>query len=127
MKIYYDKFAPEWNEAKVSEQISNLENWDILDNNELVGAIRIELDNQICFLRDLQVCSKKQNNGIGSMAIEYVSKLASQNSATSLSLRVFKISPAYRLYKRAGFKTIKEDERFYHMEKNLPIQTNIID
>nr|WP_255589807.1 GNAT family N-acetyltransferase [Marinicella sp. NBU2979] len=119
MRVYYEKFAPDWDEAMIRGQIANLENWDILDNDEVVGALRIEFDNQCCVIRDLQVLSVRQNQGLGAQAIEYAGKQAVKNSATTLALRVLKVSPACRLYHRAGFATISEDERFYYMEKHV--------
>lgn len=119
MRVYYEHFAPEWDEAKVYEQISNLENWDILNNGEVVGALRVEFDAQSCLLRDLQVRQQAQNKGLGAKAIEYADTLAEQNGATSLALRVLKISPAYRLYERVGFNTINDDQRFYYMERKV--------
>lgn len=119
MQMYYEKYAPEWDDVKVYEQISHLENLDILDGDQIVGAIRIFFDSKCCYLRDLQVCAVRQNNGIGAKAIAHVCKLAAQGGANLLALKVFKVSPASRLYVREGFATVNEDERFYYMEKRL--------
>ncbi len=119
MCIYYAQFAPDWDSDKIHQQIVSLDNWDIIDGEEVVGAIRLEFDEHTCFLRDLQVNSTKQNKGIGAEAIKFVIELALQNHCETLVLKVFKVSPAGRLYRRLGFKVTEEDERFYFMSLNI--------
>ncbi len=121
MRSYYDHYLVDWDLSKIHQQIEALENWDILYNDIVVGAIRIEYDNEGCYLRDLQVDPKFQNKGIGAAALIQAEQLASNEGLSQLRLRVFKISPAHQLYKRVGFVLDKEDDRFYYMSKNYPI------
>ena len=118
MRSYYEHYLVDWDFSTIRQQIEALENWDILYNNIVVGAIRIEYDNQGCYLRDLQVDTKFQNKGIGAAALIKAEHLASNKGLSQLRLRVFKISPAHQLYKRVGFMLDKEDDRFYYMSKN---------
>jgi GNAT superfamily N-acetyltransferase len=67
----------------------------------------------------VQVNAPFQNKGIGAHALAESLRLAKQSNAKKLSLKVFKISPAQRLYKREGFILVSEDERFYYMEKEI--------
>lgn len=119
MRSYYEHYAVDWEQPKILEQISGLESWDILYSGEVVGALRLEYDNEVCYLRDLQICSLFQNQGIGAAALAEASRLAGESNATQVKLKVFKISPAQHLYKRSGFVVEKEDARFYYMSQSI--------
>lgn len=121
MCTYYQRYSVDWDKNKIAEQLVPLDNWDILFNGSIVGAIRLAYENEVCWIRDLQVDEKAQNMGIGSNALNKCESLAQGNSATVLKLRVFKISPAYHLYVRSGFSVESEDDKFYYMSKNLNI------
>lgn len=84
-----------------------------------VGVIRLSFDNEECCLRDLQVDQSYQNLGIGSHALEEAERLAKEHRSQTLTLRVFKNSPAVHLYKRQGFGLTSEDERFYYMSHTV--------
>ena len=119
MRPFYAHYSVDWQQPKILEQIVALDNWDILFNGELIGALRLSFDSDGCNLRDVQVNAPFQNKGIGAHALAESLRLAKQSDAKKLSLKVFKISLAHRLYKRAGFILVREDERFYYMEKEI--------
>lgn len=119
MRGYYEHYGIDWQQLKICEQISDLENWDVLLNGYVVGAMRLAFDDEGCYIRDLQVDAAFQNMGIGAAAISECSRLAVLRGAIQLRLRVFKISPAHKLYIRSGFSIDKEDDRFYYMCKSL--------
>ncbi len=117
MRAYYEHYSVDWKQPNILEQITKLESWDILFDGEVVGAIRLEYDGDHCYLRDLQVLSSFQNQGVGAAALAETSRLAIDSGATQVRLKVFKISPAYNLYVRSGFVVEKEDDRFYYMSR----------
>ncbi len=119
MRSYYERYSVAWDQAKILEQTLDLHNWDILFDGKYVGIMRLAFDNDGCYLRDLQVDENHQNQGIGALALEKSKQLALKSGANKLKLRVFKISPAFHLYKRTGFTISDEDERFYYMEKKI--------
>lgn len=119
MRTYYQRYSVDWDKDKIAEQIHPLENWDILFNGSIVGAIRLAYEKDACWIRDLQVDAHAQNKGIGSNALIECERLALAKGLDSLKLRVFKISPAYHLYVRSGFIVDSEDDRFYYMSKML--------
>lgn len=122
MRSYYEHYSVDWELPKILEQIESLENWDILSDGEIIGAVRLAYEGEGCYLRDLQVSKKFQGQGIGTAAITEAERLAKEDGAEYLKLRVFKISPAFYLYKRVGFSIDLEEERFYYMSR--PIQQN---
>lgn len=119
MRSYYEHYCVDWDQCKIHEQIINLENWDILYNSLVVGAIRLAFEHDECYIRDLQVSSKYQNNGIGAAALAECERRAVKAGVNLLRLRVFKISPAYTLYKRNGFVVDKEDDTFFYMSRKI--------
>jgi GNAT superfamily N-acetyltransferase len=121
MRGYYAQFAPDWNAEKVLEVTKALVNYDIQLDNQTVGVMRLQFEDNTYVLRDLQVIPSAQNRGIGSAAIKEAEKLAVAARVNSLTLRVFKISPAVSLYNKVGFVVSSEDERFYNMVKPLSI------
>lgn len=119
MRDYYAQFSPNWNASKVLDVTTELINYDIQLDAKTVGVMRLQFEQSNCILRDLQVISGAQNQGIGSAAIKEVEKLALKANASAITLRVFKISPAVSLYKKVGFVILSEDERFFNMAKRL--------
>ncbi len=119
MRLYYEHYSVDWDCSKIEEQIQDLANFDILLNDEVVGAIRLAFDNDGCYVRDLQVGEKYRNKGIGALALSECERLAIESGANRLKLRVFKISPAFHLYERVGFVVDNADDRFYSMSKTI--------
>ncbi|WP_338024020.1 GNAT family N-acetyltransferase [Aliidiomarina iranensis] len=104
---------------KVYEVTVELDNYDIIYKQEVVGVMRLQFENDCCFLRDLQVISSAQNKGIGQVAIQEAKTRTLNANLSKLALRVLKISPAVSLYQRNGFVTQSEDERFFNMVAEL--------
>ncbi len=119
MHSHYTHYAVDWDASNISKKIVDLDNWDILYDGKVVGAIRLEFDDEGCCLRDLQISKDFQNKGIGLSALSKVEKLAKECNKSQVRLKVFKISPAYKLYTRFGFKLDKEDDRFFYMSKTI--------
>jgi GNAT superfamily N-acetyltransferase len=56
-------------------------------------------DDDCCVLRDLQIIDSAKNKGIGRASVNEAKRRALNAKLTTLTLRVFKISPAVALYK----------------------------
>ena len=128
MAVYYKHYTVDWDLAQIVEQITDLDNWDIIYDEDVVGALRLSLTDTECYLRDLQVAEHCQNKGIGAKALLKCEALVKDFGATEVKLRVFKISPAYHLYLRHGYQVESDDDRFYYMVKksfNKYVMTNI--
>jgi len=115
MRIYYQQFVPEWDVSKVFEATLELENYDILFQQQVVGVMRLQFNDDFCVLRDLQIIDSAKNKGIGSASLNEAKRRAVNANLNTLTLRVFKSSPAVALYKRNGFVIRSEDERFFNM------------
>lgn len=115
MQEYYDMYGVDWTLSDVRSVIENLENYDVVNADEIFGVVRLSFENNRCQLRDIQVVSNQQNKGLGALVISKVTELARQKQLEFIDLRVFKHSPAYRLYGRLGFVIESEDDKFYQM------------
>ncbi|USD22505.1 GNAT family N-acetyltransferase [Microbulbifer variabilis] len=115
MQEYYDMYGVDWTLSDVRSAIENLENYDVVNDDGVFGIVRLSFENNRCQLRDIQVVSNQQNKGLGALVISKVTELARQKNLGFIDLRVFKRSPAYRLYGRLGFVIENEDDKFYQM------------
>ena len=119
MQPYYEQYGVEWDEGYIKKMTQELVNFDILLDEFCVGVMRLSFDSNNCQLRDLQISQNYQNKGIGSIALLEAVKHANNQGFKSLKLKVFKVSPAFKLYKRQGFQMLSEDERFYYMVRAI--------
>lgn len=119
MRSYYEQYSVEWDSVQIEKMTRELINFDILFEGEPVGVIRLSFDDDGCHLRDLQVDERYQGRGIGSQALAQAEKFAREAKANTLRLKVFKSSPAVRLYQRNGFSASSEDDRFYYMVRSM--------
>ena len=115
MQVYYDMYDVDWGISDVRIAISNLNNYDVVLDGEVIGAIRLAYDADRCHLRDIQIKAVHQSKGYGALVIAKVVELAKEKQLSYVDLRVFKRSPAYRLYDRLGFVVESEDDKFYQM------------
>lgn len=119
MRSYYEQHSVDWDSVQIEKMTRELINWDILFEGEPVGIIRLSFDDDGCHLRDLQVDERYQGRGVGFQALVQAEKLAREAKANTLRLKVFKSSPALRLYERTGFSVSSEDDRFYYMVRSI--------
>jgi len=119
MQTYYDMYDVDWGLSDVHSAIEELENLDVYDAGGQVGVVRLAYTGNSCLLRDIQVVPSHQNKGLGALIIARVAELAKRKQMAFIDLRVFKLSPACRLYKRLGFVIESEDDKFYQMRLAL--------
>lgn len=115
MQVYYDMYDVDWVISDVRIAISNLDNYDVVLDGEVIGAIRLAYDAVRCHLRDIQIKATHQGKGYGALVIAKVVELAKEKQLSYVDLKVFKRSPAYRLYERLDFVVEGEDDKFYQM------------
>jgi GNAT superfamily N-acetyltransferase len=115
MRVYYQQFAPEWDVPKVFGATLELENYDIIFQQQVVGVMRLQLNDDCYVLRDLQIIDSAKNKGIGRASLNEAKRRALNANLNTLTLRVFKSSPAVAFYKRNGFVIQSEDESFFNM------------
>ena len=92
-----------------------LNNYKLINlDGKIVGCILIEDKYDGVIIDELYIEEKYRNNGIGT---ELINNVISNNNI--VYLWVYKLNvKAIRLYKRLGFKIIKETENRYYMQFN---------
>ena len=115
MRVYYQQFALAWDVSKVFEATLELENYDIIFQQQVVGVMRLQLNDDCYVLRDLQIIDSAKNKGIGRASLNEAKRRALNANLNTLTLRVFESSPAVAFYERNGFVIQSEDERFFNM------------
>ena len=104
-----DKFRQQWIQEQV--RIITLNGVDI-------GWLQSFTEGDGLFLGQLFVERDHQRRGIGT---EVVKRLIKEAEALNQAVRldVVKINPAIRLYERLGFRIVGEEERKFHMKRDL--------
>lgn len=82
--------------------------------SERAGAIHVEEQASLNFVRMIFLLPKFQGCGIGSALLRGEAERA-RGQGRPLHLKVIKVNPAKRLYERLGFDVMEEDEATYHM------------
>ena len=89
-------------------------------NNKVVGTIAIINKGKTAELKRLYVDKNYQGKKLGSMLIDKAIQFCKDNDFIKLEFETNKkFKKAHLLYQRRGFKTVKEDDRSYYMEKIL--------
>jgi ribosomal protein S18 acetylase RimI-like enzyme len=83
---------------------------------ESVGMLKVLRAPQEWRLIQIQILASHRGSGIGRSLVDMVVKEA-KAERVSLSLSVLKVSPARRLYERAGFVVTSENENVFHMHR----------
>ena len=91
-----DRFFASWLE---------FENLMILADSNVVGLLRLIPEQDALGLRDLQVLSPRQGQGIGTWAAQQAQAMTVSRGFLRLHLRVYEENPARALYAHLGFKT----------------------
>ncbi|MGL5665009.1 MAG: GNAT family N-acetyltransferase [Shewanella sp.] len=116
MAQYYQARGIVWESKQFSRSWSEFDNYELLFNDIRVGIARLSYDKSLTILRDFQILSKYQGQGIGSKGLDLVINHAIQHHSEKLRLRVFRENPAIKLYLRKGFLLLPESNGLIEME-----------
>lgn len=119
MSGYYDQLDMHWDSTLFECEWRTLESYQLVINTHSVGLLCINQDAEACYIRELQIASKWQCQGLGAAAIRYTMDRARQADIDTLRLRVFCINPAVVLYERMGFHIRKTEGNTHYMERRV--------
>ena len=119
MESYYNEIGICWDHALFDKNWNEFENYEITLEGCAVGVLRLSHDNFAYYIRDLQIESDWQHQGVGSQAISFTIEAALKAGFQLLRLRVFCVNPAVALYERMGFRICKTEGGTHYMEREL--------
>ena len=79
----------------------------VLNNNEKIGTFLLDNKKSYLYISRVHIIKKFRNKGIGSYLLKY---FEDKTKKKRLRLHVWPNNPAVRLYKRFGYKVIKEEK-----------------
>jgi GNAT superfamily N-acetyltransferase len=91
----------------------------VMVGKKFAGAIHVEEQDALHFVRMIFLLPEFQGRGIGSQLLEEEADRV-RKSGKQLHLKVIKINPAKKLYERLGFSVIEEDQVTCHMRLAPP-------
>ena len=109
-----------WEPSRFLASWAEFENLIILSDSAVVGLLRLVPEQGGLGLRDLQIVSEHQGQGIGSWAVRQAQAIAAERGIARLQLRVYEENPATALYARLGFKAESVVDGTVHMAWQLP-------
>ncbi len=91
------------------------------DGNKVIGTIAvINKGNHIAELKRLYIDKPYRGNGYGSKLVDEAIEFCNDNEFIKIEFETDKIfKKAHLLYKKRGFKIIKENQESFYMEKYL--------
>lgn len=101
-----ERFAASFNPAR--SQI-------IIVGEQDAGELTLEERASDLYLKGIYLLPAYQNQGVGTAVLHHLLAQA-QTRGQPVSLRVFKMNPARRLYERLGFTIVGESEPYYLMK-----------
>ncbi len=85
----------------------------LLEGRE-VGALRMEWQQEMIALANLQIMPEEQGRGLGTLILTHLLDLA-RFEGVPATLYVLKVNPSRRLFERLGFRVIEETPTSYLM------------
>ena len=105
MAHYHAARGVEWNPHRFVAAWSGFENHLVVADDEVAGLLRLLAAGDALDIRDLQLLPAHRGKGIGTWAVARTINEAAARGFGIVRLRVFRESPALRLYRRLGFAT----------------------
>lgn len=87
----------------------------ILQQREIIGFLKIVIENNSLYLGEIQIKNIHQNKGIGTRILQSIIDRG-KSKYQRIWLRVLKGNPAIKLYQRLNFEVFTETETHYKMQ-----------
>ena len=115
LKVYYEDFGSGKDDHCLAAE----------DKGIVIGAVWVRIMNDYGHVDDqtpslaISLYPEERNKGYGSRLLEEMLKLLKDEGYQKVSLSVQKENYAYKMYKKAGFKIIEENDQEYIMIREL--------
>jgi len=119
MKPYLDKYWGGWIPKNFRNHFKDSNVRIIQRLNKRIGYMDFEFKEDFLYINNIQISTTYRNKGLGSALINLLGNEAKKENIKKIRLKVFKDNPAIGLYKRIGFKKIKDDKSAVILEKHI--------
>lgn len=89
-----------------------------------VGVLSLERRDDEIFISSIEILPEWQNRGLGTAVIQNVRREA-RNLGLPVGLRVLKVNPARRLYKRLGFSVVEETATHFWLKHGYNVRDRL--
>ena len=107
-----------WNLEKRVSLYSSFEIYEVF-NNEFIGYLALRENEGSIFIADIQIIEPQRNKGYGTELLKMAKEIAKNKGYSSVKLKVFKNSPAIKLYVRNGYIQVGEENYVYVFSSNI--------
>ena len=119
MASYFEQDGTSWDEALFRHNIKKGTVSIYWIEEERAGFIQSSERDGEAYVNIIQVVAHSRNQGIGRVLMEYAESLFPPGKYRYVSLKVYKGSPAIRLYQKLGYMVVGEEDHKYVMKKKL--------
>ncbi len=109
MATYYRASGRTWDTGIFRDSWPTTENFTLEISGSPVGFLRLSQTDKTLWVRDLQITTAAQGQGVGTFALVLTEQIARERGANELRLRAFEDNPAIRLYLKHGFRRVGRD------------------
>ncbi len=120
MATYYRANGLNWDTEVFRDSWPTTENFTLEISGSPVGFLRLSLIDETLWVRDLQIATAAQGQGVGTFALVLTEHIAREGGANELQLRAFESSPAIRLYLKHGFRRVAQNGPKITLAKYVP-------
>ncbi len=118
MISYVDKYWGGWNSDIFRKDVRPEITWIIETDGQKVGFFVLNFEEK-AHLMNIQISPIYQGKGAGSQTISHCENESIKKGFDTMYLESFIDNPAFHLYQRLGYKTIKVTESHYVLKKKL--------
>ncbi|MGQ7247985.1 GNAT family N-acetyltransferase [Halomonas sp. V046] len=123
MAVDYRRHGLDWDDDAFRREWPRLTWCWLVRHDRRCGLMGWQLRHGILYLHELQVCEGERGKGVGAQALALVEAQARRDDCVAVRLRVLSGSRAEALYRRQGYRKLREDPTprgsIFGLEKRL--------
>jgi GNAT superfamily N-acetyltransferase len=116
MRPYYAQYGLIWQPDAFDKEWAMRQTFVIQKAGKSIGFFGVTVEAGYLYVRDVQLIEPYRGEGIGTLVMQRIAESARNHGCTHARLKVFKSSPAIRLYLRQGYSVAGEEVALFWME-----------
>ena len=119
MGAYFEASGQAWDSDYYRKKIEDGMAYIVWGGERKVGFFHLSIKDDAGYVNTIQLDPSFQGQGFGRQMLLHIDGLIKEMGYAFIRLKVFKDSPARRLYERLGYKVIAEEKDKFLMGKKL--------